>query len=127
MIVRLSCAAILASALALTAPASARDLHVTKKCETNYTETLAIANRVVEATPGAKVTDYSGPDAQKLIAAINAVEPVSDWTATHIIVVDTGEDAFRVGIIDHDCLTHASPVPRAVWPDMVKQALGDAL
>jgi hypothetical protein len=107
--------------------AGARDLHTKPACDMTYAQVVTIGHSVVAANPDATFTDYDGDQAKKLVDKMNAVEPVSHWTAQHIVVIDPGDgEAFRVGIVDQDCVTHAFPVPREIWPVIVSDALGDA-
>ena len=115
-------------ALFSTGAARAHDLHAEPACEMSYAQVVTIGHSVVAANPEATFTDYSGAEAKKLVDEMNAVEPVSDWTAEHIVAIDPGdgEAAFRVAIVDKNCVTHAFPVPREVWPAIVGKALGSA-
>ena len=103
----------------------AHDLHATPACDMSYAQVVTIGHSVVAANPAATFTDYGGAEARKLIDEMNAVEPVSHWTAQHIVVIDPADgEAFRVGVVDQDCVTHAFPVPREIWPAIVSDALG---
>jgi hypothetical protein len=109
----------------MTSHAHAHDLHATPACEVTYDHVVEIGHQVVAENPDATFTDYSGAEAKKIVDAMNAVEPVSTWTAEHIVVIDPADgEAFRVGIVDKSCVTHAFPVPREIWPGMVREALG---
>jgi hypothetical protein len=57
---------------------------------------------------------------------MNAVPPVSAWTADRVVVIGAGEDLpFRVGLVENSCVTHAFPVPHEVWSGILSAALGD--
>jgi hypothetical protein len=121
-------AALIAATVALGAPpAGAHDLHAkAAPCEVTYEHIVEIGRGIVAENPDATFTDYTGAEARKIVDAFNAVEPVSDWTAEHVLVIDPADDeAFRVGIVDKGCLTHAFPAPRGAWQGMVRAALGD--
>ena len=111
------------------APAGAHDLHVAAPAkpasELTYARAAEIGHAIVTAEAQATYTEYTGDEARKLIGVMNAVEPVSHWTADRIVVIDPdGEQPFRVGVVEADCVTHAFPVPRAVWSEIVPTALG---
>jgi hypothetical protein len=102
------------------------DLHAkAAPCETTYGRVVEISRQVVAANSGASVTDYTGDEAKKIIDALNAVEPVSTWGAEHILVIDpSGDEPFRVAIVDKGCMTHALAAPRSIWSKMVRDVLG---
>jgi hypothetical protein len=128
MLNALSRAALIAAAVALGAPpAGAHDLHAkATPCEWTYEHIVDLGHEVVEENPDATFTDYAGAEARKIVDAMNAVEPVSDWTAEHVFVIDPAiDEAVRVGLFDEGCATHAFRVPRGAWQGMVRAALGD--
>jgi hypothetical protein len=117
-----SCAFLLVAGAAM-----AHDLHVTKPaCRMTYEQVRDIGAKIVTGDAQAVYVEYTGEEARKLIAAINAVEPVSDWRADKIIAIDADDEGpFRVAVIEAGCVTHAAPVPRGVWPALLSAALGD--
>jgi hypothetical protein len=112
--------------LCLITPAFAHDFHAKPACQMTYDEAVGLGHAVVEANADATFSDYSGAEAEKIVGTLNAVEPVSHWIADHVIVIDAADGGvIRVGVVSNDCLIHALPVPRDIWPAIVSQALGD--
>jgi len=107
-------------------PVYAHEFHAKAACQMSYDEAVGIGHAVVAANSDATFADYSGAQAGKLVDRLNAVEPISHWVADHIIVIDAADGGvIRVGVVEHDCLTHALPIPRDIWPAIVTEALGD--
>jgi hypothetical protein len=65
--------------------------------------------------PQAVFTDYSGEQAAKLMAGLNAMPPVSEWTAEHILVFDFPDAPIMVGLVERGCVTRAFKIPREDW------------
>lgn len=95
------------------------------KCEMSYDEAVGYGRCGVAEDDAAIFTDYSGDEAAKLIAGINAFPPVSDWTADHILVFDAPGEPVVVGLVNGGCVDKAFKVPRGDWAGVLRAALGD--
>ena len=60
----------------------------TPKCATTYEQATAKGRDLVAKNPAVEFDDYSGDDAAKLLAALNAQPPVTHLLAEHILVVE---------------------------------------
>lgn len=96
------------------------------ECQVTHSRAREIGRKVMSDNPDASYTEYSGDEAKKIIDAINSTPPVSAWDADTIIVIDAKDGGpFRIGLIVNDCVTRAMPIPREVWPDLVRTAIGE--
>ena len=118
-------ALVVATVALMASRTRAHELHVKPACAMTYEQVTRIGRSIAAANPQATFTDYAGAEAGKLVDKINSVEPVSHWTADSVVVIDpAGNEAFRVGLVEKDCVTRAFPVPREIWPGIVREALG---
>jgi hypothetical protein len=115
---------ILIAALAFSAVANAR----ADDCGVTLGHAREIGRGVLTSNPNGAYTEYTGDEALKILDAINETPPVSAFAADTIIVIDAADgEAFRVGLSVDGCVERAFPVPREVWPGLVRAALGDGL
>ena len=97
--------------IAATAPALAAD-----PCALTYERAAAIGRGAHAANPAIVFTDYDGDQAAKLLAAINAQPPVTDYPAERVLVIERPDDGVVMVALVHDgCAGHRAQTTTSAW------------
>jgi hypothetical protein len=92
-------------------------------CELTLESARAIATNARD-NDGANYVEYSGDDEAKILAALNALPPVSAY-ADEIILVIAVPGQTKIALVHAGCVDHAFLPPPPAWDELVKQALGE--
>ena len=97
------------------------------KCRVSLKAARLTAERVVTQSSDASYREVEGDEALKIVAALNAVPPVTRVVADRVIVLDLGGDvsSYVVGLALRGCVNYSHPIPRDQWDALTKQATGD--
>ena len=95
-------------------------------CSLTYERASATGRAAVVADPTAVFTDYSNDEAVKLLAAINALPPATEYLAEHVLVVETpDDDSVMVALVHDDCVSQTFRTPHEDWEKLRRGAIGD--
>lgn len=124
-----------ASDAASTAPqgasgSGAQEAHAPRR-QRPHAQSLTSAPRrtgraAVEADPTAVFTDYRGDETSKFLAAINAVPPVTEYLAEHVLVVETPDDEpVMVALVHDGSVVWSNAARHEDWTKVRRGAIGD--
>jgi hypothetical protein len=126
-----------ACVLAAIGPSHAVDMHAKSKaaapkCAATYEQAIAKGRDLVAKNPAVEFDDYSGDDAAKLLAALNAQPPLTHLLAEHILVVEMAaqddEDSptlAMVALVHGGCIANVLRPPHGEWVSFLARTLGD--
>jgi hypothetical protein len=125
-----------ACVFAAIGPSHAVDMHAKSKaapkCAATYEQATAKGRDLVAKNPAVEFDDYSGDDAAKLLAALNAQPPVTHLLADHILVVEMAaqddEDSptlAMVALVHGGCIANVLRPPHGEWVAFLAKTLGD--
>lgn len=109
-------------------PAEPVAAHEPPPCSLTYERTTAIGHAAHAADPSNVFTDYGGDQASKLLAAINAKPPATEYSAEHVVVIERPDDGVVMIALVHDgCAAHRVQTTIEGWSELRRGAIGDAL
>ncbi len=118
-LLRLGFLAVLGSTLLVPWSARADETH---GCPLTYAAAREIGVAVHDTEAEIVFHDYA--DAAALVREFNAMPPVSEWQADHVLVMD-GDDDVRVALAKDGCVFVAFRVPKSAWDELRRKALGE--
>jgi hypothetical protein len=120
-----------ACVFAAIGPSHAVDLHAkpkpAPKCDgATYEQAIKTGRTIVVSHPSAVFHDHNDDEAAKLIAAINAMPPATEYLAEHILNVETpDDDPVRVALVHDGCMAQAFEAGHTAWSNLRRGAIGD--
>ena len=117
--------ALLIASLSFVAAAPAPGRADPVACDVTLEAAIAMVRRAADANPDVLLTLYDDREASDLLAAINAIPPVSDWPADRILAITAPDGPAVVGLAHGGCIDRAFQIPQADWADLLRNALGE--
>ena len=97
-------------------------------CPLSYERAVAIGHAAHAADPTNVFTDYDGSQAAKLLVAINAEPPETDYPAERILVIERpDDDVVMIALVHEGCADKRLQTTPDEWIKMRRGAIGDAL
>lgn len=93
-------------------------------CRLTYASAVQISEAVKANEPEIAFHDYGGADAVALVREFNAVPPVSERQADHVLVIERDDDV-RVALAASGCVFIAFRLPQSAWAEARRKALGE--
>ncbi len=124
-----SIACAIVSLALLCDPTFAKKIEPPEKCLAQADKVIATLQANVEANPDFQLQIFTGERAKKLVAAVNAFKPVTNYGGDRVIVLTRDGEAGGAAMmlfVTKDCVTHPfDPIPMAAWKKVMQKVFGD--